>query len=518
MTPGPWAGLINYQDQKPTEILDLPWLNMAGDVNPYQWPTPGNPDTSLPGKENPYAMLGLLAGFQNPNADGPKAEGPVMTAPNQGGSRRMDYGAEIARLVNETTGGNGKSPLGGLKPVQIDTSEIQKYLTQLQAQSDANKADRMPGIKRLEAKADEIAGREPGFNLAPLMALSDAWFGGNMAKNYTPPASREQLDQQEMAVREAADRLRMGLSDDQMKVLQSQLGVSQHVAGMKQQAEQSNLDNQLKLITTQAQINNQMKIATLEALQRSEDNQKKMELQRYLAQLDAMGKDADRALKYQLAQARTVEEREKIIKAADDQDKRTYLSAVGMLNQDAGIKAVGGIVATVRALNEYEKLLRNFNGRPGDPDAAQLATAYQNVLVNFKNAAGLGALSGPDMGILTSAVKDMSQLGPWLSSFIGGVDKEGNLRQVEQMRKAFKADVPAHLSTARNIADRLGSPRLSAHVDNLKKDVETYTTKTETTPGVGVLAPINDAKPTATGPAQAAPSGPWNQGFTYGGH
>jgi hypothetical protein len=92
-------------------------------------------------------------------------------------------------------------------------------------------------------------GQRNGLDLSPLMALTDSWTGSNLQKGYTKPdADKIQAGVQSMT--QAIQKGRNDLSQNEIDLLKSQLGIAAH----KQEAEQRAADRALQLKMHQDQL------------------------------------------------------------------------------------------------------------------------------------------------------------------------------------------------------------------------------------------------------------------------
>lgn len=74
---------------------------------------------------------------------------------------------------------------------------------------------------------------------------------------------------------------------------------------------------------------------------------------------------------------------------------------------EGATKQVTGAVNMVDAINNYQSVLKKYNGLALAPTTrAELSNAYNNMMLQAKEAYNLGVLNGPDYEILQSVVKD----------------------------------------------------------------------------------------------------------------
>jgi hypothetical protein len=74
---------------------------------------------------------------------------------------------------------------------------------------------------------------------------------------------------------------------------------------------------------------------------------------------------------------------------------------------EGATKQVTGAVNMVDAINNYQSVLKKYNGLALAPTTrAELSNAYNNMMLQAKEAYNLGVLNGPDYQILQSVVQD----------------------------------------------------------------------------------------------------------------
>lgn len=115
-----------------------------------------------------------------------------------------EMGREVA-AVEEQANPNKvyDAPIGPQNQVQPPLSEQEKMLRMLQAQ-DAEKRKRLEqylnrdkaGLAGMEEALRAQLAQKSQTDISPLMALSDTWFGGNLAKGYRAPQSANENAQQ----------------------------------------------------------------------------------------------------------------------------------------------------------------------------------------------------------------------------------------------------------------------------------------------------------------------------------
>lgn len=91
---------------------------------------------------------------------------------------------------------------------------------------------------------------------------------------------------------------------------------------------------------------------------------------------------------------------------------QTVMGSKGALTGE-GAKQVTGAKNLQDSIAEYQQKLKNFSTLDmANPDArAQMGQAYNNMMLQAKEAYNLGVLNGPDYNILTSVVKDPTSAG-----------------------------------------------------------------------------------------------------------
>lgn len=115
-------------------------------------------------------------------------------------------------------------------------------------------------------------------------------------------------------------------------------------------------------------------------------------------------------------------------------------------------KQVTGAVNLKGAIKNYEESLKKFNTTDfASPDArAMMGNAYNNMMLQAKEAYNLGVLNGPDYDILQSVVKDPTSVGALLVSKKTLVNQAQDLSKqadsiIENVYKTHNKNVPSSL-------------------------------------------------------------------------
>jgi hypothetical protein len=121
---------------------------------------------------------------------------------------------------------------------------------------------------------------------------------------------------------------------------------------------------------------------------------------------------------------------------------------------EAATKQVTGATNLKDAITNYKDTLQGFNTLDmASPDArAKMGNAYNNMMLQAKEAYNLGVLNGPDYAILQSVVKDPTKLSALLTSKEALQGQATDLskqadRIIENVYKTHNRTVPANLLT-----------------------------------------------------------------------
>lgn len=115
-----------------------------------------------------------------------------------------------------------------------------------------------------------------------------------------------------------------------------------------------------------------------------------------------------------------------------DRQRFDFDKTVGKPAPETFSKGAAAYSNLSNALNNYESLISN-GGITSLPSGKkqELKTAYQDILLQAKEAYNLGVLNGPDLQILESVIVDPTSLG---SNFNPAVGEKGVLNNIKQVR------------------------------------------------------------------------------------
>jgi hypothetical protein len=83
--------------------------------------------------------------------------------------------------------------------------------------------DMKEGVKETKALTGLVAGQSPNLDLTPLMKLADTWYGGKLSEGYTQGGGPEKQRQQLMALKNAVDKGRVQVTNQEMGLLRSMI-------------------------------------------------------------------------------------------------------------------------------------------------------------------------------------------------------------------------------------------------------------------------------------------------------
>lgn len=232
------------------------------------------------------------------------------------------------------------------------------------------------GVADLEFLRNSLLGQDNvQTNLSPLMALVDSWSTSGKANNvasYQQPTGAADAQNRIAQLQGAIQKAKEGLSGNEIELLKSQLGIAaQREAADERAEERKYRSDSLKL--------------TKDTLHQ-----------------DKMDKEIQR-------------QREAFAKS----DEANILK---------------GTKNFASALDKYEAAVRANGVNPVGKNAAVLNNAYSDLKVAFKEIEDLGALAGPDLGILASQVGGSEGIGDYLRTLARG-GTEGVLSQVREAKK-----------------------------------------------------------------------------------
>lgn len=109
-------------------------------------------------------------------------------------------------------------------------------------------------------------------------------------------------------------------------------------------------------------------------------------------------------------------------------------------------KKIQTLIDLQQAAQNYKKLVDDLGITGYGKNATVLNSAYGKLKVAYKDAAGLGALTGPDIGLLEEVVAPATGVSGMIGQFTKG-GKEGVLAGIEQMQQQLDADFTNNLDT-----------------------------------------------------------------------
>jgi len=233
----------------------------------------------------------------------------------------------------------------------------------------AGMADQMEAVEDIRAQKED-----PDLNLAPLMNLADTWFGSNLSEGYQPPLNKDQLAEIERELQSGLNRQQWGLYGRDIDLINALKNQGQITYG----SEQGKQDTQ--------QIAPSITIKNPPA-----------------AAAKTKGKSVDET------------------------------ALADKLLKSTGAKTIGGIISFNSALDGYIALVDKLGLSPIGADKDTLDAAYSDLKTSFKEAKNLGALAGPDLGILLESMKPATSITGYVGSkfgFTGGVKGIKNAAKV----------------------------------------------------------------------------------------
>lgn len=177
-----------------------------------------------------------------------------------------------------------------------------------------------------------------------------------------------------------------------------------------------------------------------------------------------------------------------VIQLRDPKDPTKVIASIpkaklgGNTLPEGATKQVTGSVNMVDAINNYQTVLNKYNGMALTPsNRADLSNAYNNMMLQAKEAYNLGVLNGPDYQILQSVVQDPN-------SFKGTVvDTKALIGQSNALGKTAENTI--------NNAYGVHNVEVPAYVKSKVQQLP-HNQQTKTAPSIPMP---NQAKPTNTG-------------------
>lgn len=227
----------------------------------------------------------------------------------------------------------------------LDSPAGKALLAQMDQYSKEAIAGQRQGVSDAENQLASYKQIPMQLDLSPLAQLTDSWTGSNLQKGYAKPEGIQDRVGTINALQGGLQKARSGLSTEQLQYMKDRFNIGQKSDETKAQ-----------MLIAEA------KLREAEAAKNELANKK--------------GTDRELAVT------------EKIQKS------------------DEG-KQAQGLTAFVKAVDDYKKLIDQFGLQPvSGPEQNLLKTAYSAVKIKYKEAANLGALSGPDIGLVVEGIPD----------------------------------------------------------------------------------------------------------------
>jgi len=290
----------------------------------------------------------------------------------------------------------------------MPTEDQQKAMADLQASQMQSFQNQQRGIDDLSQYTNALQGQEVQTDLTPLAALTDAWTGSKFAQSYRAPESGKEKQATVAALKQALNKEKGNLTDNEVALLKAKISAltTQSIFGQKKDAKSG--DDTAK-----------------NAKDAKEDKDKK----------------ASEALAA----------REKLI--TRDQAKQ-----------------MEGIIAFNGALNAYEDAINRYpvTGRLVGKGAQDIDSAYSQVKIKYKEAANLGALSGPDIGLVVEGIAPAAGIGGVWSILKGG-GEEGLKLGLKGIREQTKGDFDAKSAYLKSAYREYSAPVLQEYANQYSK-------------------------------------------------
>jgi hypothetical protein len=236
-------------------------------------------------------------------------------------------------------------------------------------------------------------------NIQPLMAATDSWFGGNMSQGYKAPQAAEKKEHEIQRLKNAISQQEGGLIDDRFNVTRLMME--------ERRAQEKNMYNE-----QQADIDRALK--------------REMLKEKLMANADlAANKNAS-----------------KVAKGADDKEQKILKT-----KQAQTIEAQ---INLKKAIDQYEGLVDKHGINLAGANKDAMNSAYADLKIKYKEAAKLGALTGPDVGIIVDAIAPATgvagagRIAAHKMGFGGGT--EGLKKGIGQIKQNLESDYKTNQS------------------------------------------------------------------------
>lgn len=297
----------------------------------------------------------------------------VMAPPSQPTQAALN--AEALQQVTPGTAGAMKMSGAG-EPDDFD-KRYTDYLNQLDARGQAAIAGQKQGLTDAERSLGAARAIPMQTNIAPLMALADTWWGGNLSKGYTAPEGLPDRIKLVETLQQGLQKQRAGLSEAEIALMKQRLGGEEALAGMKNQRENAKMRREEMALAREAR----------------KDQKTGME-------------DAIEAERFQKSDMYT--------------DMR-----VGIKGRE--------LIQRVRDIVQ-----RNGGQIPDmtSPLRAEFESAFTSMQLDQKEQYALGALSGPDFGLIVRATGNPGVMSQEIDKLIDKTrGKSSVLSRLEQIEK-----------------------------------------------------------------------------------
>jgi hypothetical protein len=293
------------------------------------------------------------------------------------------------------------SGVSGVAPMPSMGSKPGKLSTidMLRQQYQQSISEQKQGISEAEKRLQEYLKKPGKMDLSPLIALAEQWGGGtgNLLRAYKPPEDRKKEVEN---LQQQVLKARGGLSDTQTRALKDELM-------MEEKAQDRSIE--LSKLAQKSQ--------EIAAMQGKKQGDKLIDL---------------------------------------DND------AIKNIAKSDEAKRINGITSFMSSLNKYRDLVDSYKLQPiGSKEQKLLQSAYSDVKLKYKEAGNLGALSGPDIGIVIEGIPDATDKMFALSSKLGvGGGYKAILDTIDQVKGMSKKEFDTNMSSLRSGFGQYGGEKL----------------------------------------------------------
>ncbi len=302
-------------------------------------------------------------------------------------------------------------PMGYARPAtqEDDGAYVKQLMDQYGEASQRSSVEQRDGIGQLEDRIRQYEENQNPLahaNFGPLMAFSDSMTGANTAGAYKAPKSMNEFNAEMINLQDALQKRKGDLSKQEADVLKDKI--------------------------------------SLYLKDKDDPNKMMMQMMRmnYMqAGIDAMGRNFGNKVG---EQQQSMEE--------------TFLKSDDAMKIKANSRYAN-------LLNNYKNLVNKYGYQPAGPGAKALETAFMEVGTAYKDAKGLGALTGPDWDIVKGSITPMTGAGGGVRNVLAGGAKSV-VGGIDSLMSNAENDMYMHRNSASTV---FPEQFVDSYVSNVRK-------------------------------------------------